>query len=139
MRKIVFFIISLLIISCKASYKTTDSYTRCVVSILFESGVSKLSKENKEEVLRVSKILKQEKSKNFRWEIRGHSDSIESPNNNLKISYQRAQNVKEFLIKKGIDPFLLSVRAIGSKEPVAPYNSNYIIQNRRVEFRLIKN
>ena len=71
--------------------------------------------------------------------INGHSDNEGSKNKNQKLSEQRAREVFEYLIKKGVQNKLY-FKGFGSTMPVAS-NDNEIdrAKNRRVEFEIIKN
>ena len=69
--------------------------------------------------------------------IEGHTDSVGSRDFNLRLSQQRADAVKDFLISEGVDPSKLESKGYG---PDRPIQSNRTPQgrakNRRVEFRL---
>lgn len=67
-------------------------------------------------------------------EIDGYADSIGSTTYNLTLSERRAQAVKNYLIKKGVEPQRFVARGFGESKPVAP-NTTYEgrQKNRRVE------
>jgi outer membrane protein OmpA-like peptidoglycan-associated protein len=71
-----------------------------------------------------------------RLEIRGHTDGQGPANFNLELSQRRAEAVRQYLIKGGIDPGRVSAVGIGEEEPIA---SNQTPEgratNRRIEFR----
>lgn len=76
-------------------------------------------------------------------EINGHTDSKGTDEYNDKLSMARAQEVADYLIKKGIAKERLVVKGIGEKQPIAPNefpdgrdNEEGRAANRRVEFRL---
>ncbi len=64
----------------------------------------------------------------------GHTDSIGPALVNQKLSAQRAQSVKDYLVAKGLDPAMISTEAKAATVPVA---SNDTVQgrarNRRTE------
>ena len=71
--------------------------------------------------------------------IDGHSDSSGRRYNNRRLSEQRALKVNEYMIKKGLDPEMFTVRYHGERYPVA--SNNTVAgrqQNRRVTIRLEK-
>ncbi len=72
-------------------------------------------------------------------EIQGHTDNIGSQSYNLKLSQQRAETVRTYLIKHGISPDRLIAKGYGDSKPIA---SNTTSQgralNRRVEIKIIK-
>ncbi len=72
-------------------------------------------------------------------EIRGYTDAQGSNEYNKQLSLNRAQFVKNYLIKKGISNGSLIVKGFGEQNQIAkdtnPESRKY---NRRVEFKLIK-
>lgn len=66
--------------------------------------------------------------------IEGHTDSIGKPEVNKRLSLQRADTVKEYLITKGIDSTRIETRGFGEEVPVATNTTNAGRSlNRRVE------
>jgi OmpA-OmpF porin, OOP family len=71
----------------------------------------------------------------IRFEIGGHTDTDGAADYNLKLSQQRADAVKEQLIKMGIDASRLSAKGYGETKPISDNNSlEGKANNRRVEF-----
>ena len=66
-------------------------------------------------------------------EIRGHTDSIGGPDYNQKLSEERAESVREFLVSQGIDETRITTRGFGYSEPVA---SNDTEEGRRLNRRI---
>jgi OOP family OmpA-OmpF porin len=70
-------------------------------------------------------------------QIEGHTDSTGGANHNRELSKQRAQSVRNWLIKHGIDPLRLTAAGFG---PDRPIDSNATEEgrrnNRRVEFQI---
>jgi len=71
-------------------------------------------------------------------EIGGHTDNIGVAADNMTLSQQRADAVKNYLVSKGIDPNRLNAMGYGSTQPLAD-NATAAgrAQNRRVEFKLL--
>jgi outer membrane protein OmpA-like peptidoglycan-associated protein len=69
--------------------------------------------------------------------IDGHTDSVGMTRNNVKVSQQRAELVRDFLVSRGVDEQMLVVRYHAEKYPVAsndtPANR---AKNRRTTVRL---
>ena len=77
-------------------------------------------------------------------EIAGHTDNIGSDEHNLKLSQERANSVRNYLISKGINANRVIAKGYGSAEPVAPNtnpdgsdNPEGRQRNRRTEVRII--
>lgn len=72
-------------------------------------------------------------------EIHGHTDSSGSEQANKILSSKRAENVKNYLVSKGVSASRLSVYSHGSSMPVADNNSeDGRALNRRVDFKVKK-
>ncbi|BCN25735.1 MotY family protein [Vibrio alfacsensis] len=77
---------------------------------------------------RVTKIL-----------IDGHTDNVGSDVSNLVVSRQRAEQVKQVLIRKGVDEQMIEVRGHGARYPIASNDTNEgQARNRRVTIRLVR-
>ena len=68
--------------------------------------------------------------------VEGHTDNVGKPEVNMKLSQQRAEAVRTFLVEKGgIAPARLVSEGFGDTRPVADNNSKAgQAKNRRVEF-----
>ena len=84
--------------------------------------------------------------KNTKVVVRGYSDNMpigaglkkEGIATNLDLSSRRADNVVDFLIKKGVSPSLISAQGMGESDPVASNDTaDGRAQNRRIEVTLI--
>ncbi|HEY1813601.1 MAG TPA: OmpA family protein [Kofleriaceae bacterium] len=68
-------------------------------------------------------------------EIGGHTDSVGDDNFNLKLSQSRADSVRLYLVKRGIDYARLATKGYGETQPIADNRTaEGRAQNRRVEF-----
>ena len=71
----------------------------------------------------------------IKFEIDGHTDNSGSAPHNLALSQQRADAVKDQLVKMGIDAPRLSAKGFGDSKPISDNNSlEGKANNRRVEF-----
>jgi outer membrane protein OmpA-like peptidoglycan-associated protein/uncharacterized protein YidB (DUF937 family) len=68
-------------------------------------------------------------------EIGGHTDNIGDPNFNTPLSQDRANAVKDQLIKLGVNADMLTAKGYGSTEAIADNNTpEGRLKNRRIEF-----
>ena len=70
-------------------------------------------------------------------EIAGHTDNDGRPADNMRLSQQRAETVKAYLIKKGISATKVTAKGYGDTQPVADnHTADGRQKNRRTEARL---
>ncbi|MFK7808631.1 MAG: OmpA family protein [Saprospiraceae bacterium] len=94
----------------------------------------------KEKVLIDNIVWEMKRNKNFHLTIKSFTDSRGSETYNRKLSQQRAERVKESLIKSGISPLRLNAVGMGEDELLKPCGNNHKCNesdhrlNRRTEF-----
>jgi OmpA-OmpF porin, OOP family len=72
-------------------------------------------------------------------EIAGYTDNTGDPQANVTLSQQRADAVRNALIKAGVNPDMLTAKGYGSANPVASNDSaEGRFSNRRIEYRIVK-
>lgn len=70
--------------------------------------------------------------------VEGHTDSDGSDSYNKKLSQKRANSVKDYLVKAGIDGSILEAIGYGEERPLADNGTDEGKEkNRRVEFNII--
>lgn len=75
--------------------------------------------------------------KNFSLKLAGHTDNTGSMQTNLRLSKERAEAVKAYLVSKGANPSRIEATGYGPTQPIASNNTAAgRQQNRRVEFTL---
>ena len=80
----------------------------------------------------VVKVMKDNPT--LRVKVEGHTDSIGSDAYNQRLSEKRAQAVKDYLVREGIDPSRISTVGYGESKPVASNETESgRAQNRRAE------
>jgi outer membrane protein OmpA-like peptidoglycan-associated protein len=68
-------------------------------------------------------------------EVQGHTDSVGNDRFNLKLSQKRAESVKAYLTKQGIEASRMVPKGYGETVPIADNRtSDGRSENRRVEF-----
>jgi OOP family OmpA-OmpF porin len=70
-------------------------------------------------------------------QIIGHTDSTGVDNTNLLLSQQRAERVREILLRGGIQPATLTSRGVGTTQPLRPEETEEgRRENRGVNFKI---
>ncbi len=104
-------------------------------NLFFEKLKSNLLIASYPELNRIATILKEKK---YKVEISGHTDNVGSESMNQKLSEERANSVKNFLISKGVNPsFIQSIGFGFSKPKTTNETEEGKAENRRVEIRFI--
>jgi OOP family OmpA-OmpF porin len=68
-------------------------------------------------------------------EVQGHTDSVGSDARNMKLSQKRAESVRTYLIKQGVDSGRMVPKGYGETVPIADNRTkDGRAENRRVEF-----
>lgn len=106
-------------------------------NIFFENGRYYLLPESYSELNKLVQYLL--RNPQMEVQINGHSDNAGSKAKNQRLSEQRAREVFEYLIKKGVQNKLY-FKGYGSSLPIADNETDIgRAKNRRVEFEIIKN
>src|SRR6185312_8463384 len=105
-------------------------------SVSFAQSSSDITIEAAYELNRLAAWLKRNPSLRIRLE--GHTDNQGKPDLNIKLSQERVDNVKAYLIQKGIDASRMECMGYGGEYPVADNSTEETRKlNRRVEFEII--
>ena len=105
-------------------------------NIFFDLNASLLKKESEKELNILFSML--QKNPDLKIEISGHTDSTGSHLFNQILSEQRAESVRQYLIKLGIDKNRITSRGYGSEMPVSSNESEEgRAKNRRTEMRIL--
>jgi outer membrane protein OmpA-like peptidoglycan-associated protein len=72
-------------------------------------------------------------------QVEGHTDKTGSASINKKLSQQRAESVRAYLIDKGVNKKRMVAKGFGPERPLAQGDDDASLeQNRRVEFNILK-
>jgi len=100
--------------------------------VLFKSGSFELLPGARERLAKVSGIVLAYQG--LRLAVEGHTDSIGSDEYNRRLSEQRADAVRDYLVQQGITSDAITASGFGKSEPVASNDTpEGRQQNRRVE------
>ncbi len=100
----------------------------------FDSGKATIREHSFGSLDKVAQLLI---SKNFSLKLAGHTDNVGSDDANLKLSKDRTEAIKAYLVSKGVNPSRVEATGYGKNQPIASNKTAKGRQlNRRVEFTL---
>lgn len=115
--------------------QTTDTPRGLVVNmadVLFETNKYALSQDAQLKLAKLSGIIQAHPGLNLA--IEGYTDTTGTPDYNLKLSQQRADTVRDFLVAQGLSADTITAKGLGQADPVADNGTAAgRKQNRRVE------
>jgi outer membrane protein OmpA-like peptidoglycan-associated protein len=107
-----------------------------IYGIYFDFGSSEIKEESKPVIAEIVSYLNE--NPDVKIIVEGHTDNVGSESSNQKLSENRAKNVMNKLIDKGIDKGRLNVKGFGSKQPISDNDTETgRAQNRRVTIRKV--
>lgn len=107
------------------------------LNVLFDTDKFNIKQEYHEELNSFIAFMK--KNKKVQVEISGHTDSDSDEKYNLKLSQNRADEIKKYMVTNGIDKSRITTVGYGESKPKFPNDSpeNKAL-NRRIEAKIIK-
>jgi len=106
-------------------------------NIFFSQSKYYLRENSYPELQRLIRTLKEYKTVEIR--IEGHTDNQGDPALNLKLSQDRVNEVKKYLVSKGISNTRITTEGFGDTKPISSNDQEETRRlNRRVEFRITK-
>ncbi len=104
--------------------------------VYFNVGEATLLAASFEQLDKLVVYLKE--NQNLKIQIEGHTDNQGDPKMNKQLSLDRAFNVREYLVNKGISNKRIKFVGLGDTQPINSNNKEEDRkQNRRVEYRFI--
>jgi outer membrane protein OmpA-like peptidoglycan-associated protein len=104
-----------------------------VNGIRFDVGKSTLKPESMGPINEIFKLMKD--NPDLKFSVEGHTDSQGEDDFNMKLSQERAETVRNTLIKMGISSDRLTAKGWGESKPISNNASpEDMANNRRVEF-----
>jgi len=105
-----------------------------IKNLEFDLGKSTIRSKSYTTLNRVAALLVE---KNFSLKLAGHTDNTGSMALNLRLSKERAEAVKAYLVSQGANPSRIEAVGYGPNQPIATNKTKAGRQlNRRVEFTL---
>lgn len=130
-------LLTLLVVSIGFTYFTLARTTSNSTAVLFNTAKHHLTTSS---ITELNSFLKGNLSGNdYLIKIEGHTDSRGDIAYNQQLSLRRAEQVKQYLIKKGVEPSLIEISYKGELDPTKPNNNAQNMQlNRRVEVSILR-
>ncbi len=123
---------------CPVYKNVTVSDTRIEIKekIFFAFGKARILPKSFPILSEVTRVIKDHPT--LRIRVEGHSDSVGNAKRNKKLSQERAEAVREYLVKAGVAPERLTAQGYGSEQPLESNKTPAGREkNRRVEFVIL--
>ncbi|MEM9987251.1 MAG: OmpA family protein, partial [Bacteroidota bacterium] len=107
-------------------------------NLFFASGSYELEETSEAELTFLYNYLQQ--NPRLRIQIQGHTDDVGSDTDNLRLSQQRAEAVRTYLLNRGIAETRVEAQGFGETQSIASNETEEgRAANRRTEFEVLKN
>jgi OmpA-OmpF porin, OOP family len=107
-------------------------------NLIFGVGTAKIATDSYSELDEVVKMLKD--NPRMIIQLEGHTDIKGDPRLNMKLSQDRVDAVKSYLVSKGSTKGRIKTKAFGGTSPISKENTEESHKlNRRVELRILEN
>lgn len=121
---------------CPELTEVRELFKKAMTGIQFETGKATIKKSSYGILNKIAEMLSIDESYNL--EINGHTDNVGDSEKNLKLSKERAEAVRLYLIKRGIAAERMKSEGFGDTQPIADNSTKKgREQNRRVEFNIV--
>lgn len=106
-------------------------------SLQFHTGSSEIKKTSYSSLNLFIDYMK--KNPMYKLSLSGHTDNVGQAEKNMRLSIERANAVKTYIFRRGIDPSRIKADGFGDTRPIGDNNSEGgRAANRRVEFEISK-
>jgi outer membrane protein OmpA-like peptidoglycan-associated protein len=107
-------------------------------NLIFQLGKAKIEPASFEELDQVVKML--QAYPKMIIQLEGHTDTKGDAKQNMRLSQDRVEAVKEYLISKGIAKNKVKTKAFGGTQPLSRADTEEAhTMNRRVQVRILEN
>ena len=107
-------------------------------NVIFPVGKSKINEESYSELNVVVDMMQENPM--MVVQLEGHTDYQGEPKDNIKLSQERVESVKRYIVSKGIAKSRIKTKAFGGTMPLSRDNTPEAHRlNRRVELRILEN
>jgi outer membrane protein OmpA-like peptidoglycan-associated protein/uncharacterized protein YidB (DUF937 family) len=98
-------------------------------AIYFVANSAEVLPSSKPLVLKAARLIKQLPAGNV-VEIAGYTHNVGSPTINMRLSQRRANDVREALVRAGVNPAMLNAKGYGSSNPLTLVSQNGTVEGR---------
>jgi len=126
--------------SAAATAETTHTVGKVMNldNLIFQLGKAKIEPASFEELDQVVKML--QSYPKMVIQLEGHTDTKGDPKQNMKLSQERVDAVKDYLITKGVNKGKVKTKAFGGTQPLSRADTEESHKmNRRVQVRILAN
>lgn len=117
---------------------TPQGETLILKDLIFEQGKAFINHKSYPELDELAQMM-QENSK-IEIQLEGHTDNVGNPKANLKLSEERVEAVKRYLVVQGVSKNRIKTKAFGGTQPLRnEMTPEDRVMNRRVEVRILNN
>lgn len=121
-----------------ASSTHTPGKVLLLENLIFQLGRAKISPESHEELNSIVAMLND--NPNMVIQLEGHTDYLGDAKQNMKLSEERVEAVKDYLVSQGIEKRKVKTKAFGGTMPLSREDTAEAHKlNRRVEVRILSN
>ncbi|MDN5204002.1 OmpA family protein [Fulvivirgaceae bacterium BMA10] len=107
-------------------------------SLIFQQSSAKITIESYDELNTIVNMMN--RNPDMIIQLEGHTDNTGPAAPNLRLSQQRVESVKSYLVNRGIHKKRIKLKAFGGTMPLSRENTDEAKRiNRRVEVRIIEN
>jgi len=125
-------------VEAEAEITRTPGKVMRLENLIFAASTSKIEETSYRELDKVVTMLKD--NPNMVIQLEGHTDFVGSPTLNMKLSQDRVNAVKNYLVSKGANKDRIKTKAFGGTQPLSRENTEEAHKlNRRVELRVLEN
>ncbi len=122
---------------CPDLVRIVNDQIKILQKVYFATGKAKILGKSNELLNEVSSVI--QAKPDIRVRVEGHTDNVGNDKKNMKLSQDRADAVKGYLVAAGIDESRLVAEGKGETTPIADnMTKEGRAENRRVEFHIIR-
>lgn len=116
---------------------TPKGQTIILNNLIFAQGKAAIDPKSYPELDEVAQMMKE--SQKVVIQLEGHTDNVGNASANMKLSEERVEAVKKYLVSQGISKNRIKTKAFGGTQPLRnEMTSEARAKNRRVEMRILE-